>query len=255
MVAMSVLSDAVVLEILHNLDPEELRTCFATSTSVNCLASSNILWFRLYCSKYRGHFTPPPTFQELVAGAFSELNLDSLPWRVLVRIRIASSSDGPPTERLVGGGLHLEEAPMERWGMIDAEHVTRWPQCMVLRQPLQAMPLGRPVAYAELLVHGGASVGLVDSCHYAPRSHVGWRPESLGYHGDDGSLFANRCFGSVKFGPTFGLDPELVVPDDRTQAPRRADVIGVGIDHGSEEGKVKTAFFTKNGGLVGSVVT
>lgn len=259
------LNEAIFLEILHNLTPEELGPVSATATFVNESASSSILWYRIYSSLYRGNFTPPPTFQELVAGSFSDLDLACFPWKTLTGFRAGMTPKLPltPSSCLVGGRLQLEDAPVERCGMIGATHVGELTflstaQCMILRQPLKPMPLARPVAYVELLVHGGASMGLVDSCTYDPRSHIGWRPQSLGYHGDEGSIYFSGGYGGRKFGPSFGLDPELVVPNDATKAPRRADVVGVGIDHGIDHGaegsKEKTVFFTKNGELVGSMV-
>merc|ERR1712061_391637 len=103
-----------------------------------------------------------------------------------------------------------EDAPTERRGMIDIEHNSvrasffgGTTQCMVFKQPLKPMPLARPVAYVELMVHGGASVGLVDSCNYRPQAHIGWERQSLGYHGDEGALYFNSGFGGQKFGPPF----------------------------------------------------
>lgn len=258
---LSGLAEAILLEILHNLAPEDLGHVSAAATFVHDSASSSVLWYRMYCLAYRGHFKPPPTFQELVAGAFSDLELQSLPWKTLTRFRAALSPNLPLEERLVGGCLQLEDAPVERRGMIDAKHIggrssffMGSAQCMVLQQPMKPMPLARPVAYVELLVHGGASMGLVNSIEYNPHAHIGWHRESLGYHGDEGSIYFSSGFGGHKFGPSFGLDPELVVPNDATQAPRQADVVGVGIDYGMEESKAKSIFFTKNGGLVGSLV-
>merc|ERR1712032_923890 len=93
-------------------------------------------------------------------------------------------------------------------------------------QPLQ---LARPIAYVELFIRGGASVGLVGNPRYRKSAHIGWHAPSIGYHGDEGTLYCNNGVHSFEVGPTFGLDPQLVVANDRTRAPRKADVVGVGI--------------------------
>ncbi|PTB68692.1 SPRY-domain-containing protein [Trichoderma citrinoviride] len=58
---------------------------------------------------------------------------------------------------------------------------------------------------------------------------VGWEPESWGYHGDDGRCFTGQNIGRP-FGPVFNT----------------SDVIGCGVNF-----KDHTAFFTKNGQMIG----
>lgn len=58
----------------------------------------------------------------------------------------------------------------------------------------------------------------------------GWEPESFAYHGDDGQIFNNTTSGK-NYGPKFGT----------------LDVIGCGINF-----RTNTAFFTKNGHLLGT---
>jgi hypothetical protein len=57
----------------------------------------------------------------------------------------------------------------------------------------------------------------------------GWEPESFGYHGDDGNVFTSSTSGTT-YGPKYGT----------------LDVIGCGINF-----RTKTAFFTKNGHMLG----
>lgn len=57
----------------------------------------------------------------------------------------------------------------------------------------------------------------------------GWENNAWGYHGDDGSKFAEHGQGS-KYGPLYG----------------NGDVIGCGLDF-----KRGFSFFTKNGGYLG----
>jgi hypothetical protein len=269
---LSSLVEPVLWEILHNLPPKELGASAGVSRCVKQAAASPLLWFRVYCSAYRGHFTPPPTFHELAAGCLTELEVERFSWSALTRSRVSLvDSKLTTSDRLKGGHLQLQDAPSERQGMIDAMHpgghaglraFFGTQLCAVLQQPLRPLPLSRPLAYVELMVRGGASVGLVDQRDYDSHAHVGWKPESLGYHGDEGSLYYSSGYKSYKFGPSFGLDPELVVTNDVTNAPRRADVIGVGIDFstdGSHSEATSRAgngmvFFTKNGALVGSVI-
>lgn len=267
METLTALSDPVLLEVLHLLPARDMLLCFPACRSILQTGSSTLLWFRVYCAAYRGHFKPPPSFEELAAGAPTELGLNLFDWVALHRHRALLDSPKPLQERLTGT-LCLSDPGCERPGMIDAEHggssrgggfFGGGSQCAaVLRQPLEPLPLARPIAYVEVYIHGGASVGLVDSVSYSDKSHIGWRPNSLGYHGDEGSIYST-CMGlSVKnFGPTFGLDPKLVVPNDSSQAPRAADVVGVGIDFGPGGGCSETetgvVFFTKNGEYVGGL--
>ncbi len=60
----------------------------------------------------------------------------------------------------------------------------------------------------------------------------GWEPESFAYHGDDGQIFNNTTSGKP-YGPKFGT----------------LDVIGCGINF-----RTNTAFFTKNGHMLGMTV-
>jgi len=194
-----------------------------------------------------------------------QLDLEQFDWEKLCYYRAMLASALPAPERVAADGLQVCDAPAERPGMIDVVHerdrgISLWGTalCMVLKQPLAPLPLARPVAYAEVLIHGGSSVGLVGNVAYHKSAHIGWYETSLGYHGDEGSIYFNSGSSSHKFGPPFGLDPEFVVANDETRAPRRADVIGVGIDCGTSTGEAtgateKTIFFTKNGSMVGSM--
>jgi hypothetical protein len=236
------LIEPVLLEVMHALPPKDLAICRVVSRSLHQIASSSLLWFRVYSTVYRGNFKPPPSFTELAAGTLTELELARFPWHMLTQSHAMLSRTKPVGEQLKGGTLHLENVHTEPGGMIDAENQTErapragWHdsrpgsnlQCVVLQQPLQPLPLARPLAYVELLVHGGASVGLVKRSDYPHHSHVGWHDESLGYNGDNGLIYYSG--GIFRFGPTFGFDPELVVSNDAKIAPQRADVVGVGID-------------------------
>ncbi|RFU71756.1 hypothetical protein TARUN_10506 [Trichoderma arundinaceum] len=62
---------------------------------------------------------------------------------------------------------------------------------------------------------------------------VGWEPESWGYHGDDGRCFTGQNIGRP-FGPVFNS----------------GDVIGCGVNF-----RDHTAFFTKNGQMIGVAFT
>lgn len=259
---MSMLIEPAVLEILDCLPPRDLFQIGSAAASLRRLAALPHLWFRVYCSAFRGHLAAPPTFSELAAGAPTELAVDKFPWREMACHRAGLAISGPAAKILVGSGLRVEHAPSARAGMIDAEHPGRVTffgsqQSAVLDRALRALPLVRPVAYAELFVHGGASIGLLRRDAHKANSHIGWVPGSLGYHGDEGSLWCGSSTraGSLGFGPSFGLDPQVVVSNDNNHAPRHADVIGVGIDFAQEgEEAPSTAFFTKNGKFIGSVV-
>jgi hypothetical protein len=57
----------------------------------------------------------------------------------------------------------------------------------------------------------------------------GWEPDSFAYHGDDGQIFSNTTSGKA-YGQKFST----------------LDVIGCGINF-----RTNTAFFTKNGQMIG----
>lgn len=60
----------------------------------------------------------------------------------------------------------------------------------------------------------------------------GWEPDSYAFHGDDGQVFSNTTSGKA-YGPKFGT----------------LDVIGCGINF-----RTNTAFFTKNGHMLGKLL-
>jgi len=266
--------EPVLCEILHMLPSTDMARCLGSNRLLAEVGSVPALWFRAYCVAYRGHLDPPPSFEELAAGAPTDLALDAFDWSSLCKHRAQLLSKKTLQERL-SGTLQLSDPGRERLGMIDAEHVLQGYRLSgsisggVLRERMEPLPLMRPIAYVELYVHGGASAGLVDSVSYPSSSHIGWRNKSIGYHGDEGSIYAEAgdalaSFRAIGFGPTFGLDPQLVVPNDSSRAPRAADVIGVGIDFppqqdagNDEQGPagagMGTVFWTKNGEYVGGL--
>jgi len=73
------------------------------------------------------------------------------------------------------------------------------------------------------------SIGLVSERFPSWGSQPGWRPDSFGYHGDDGNAFCGRGTADAAhtgYGPTFGI----------------GDTVGCGIDYGQQ-----SVFFTCNG--------
>lgn len=261
--------DVILHELLHFLSPADFTPAFASCQIVRRVVDDEGFWFQVYCVAFRGNFAPPPTFRELEAGSLPELHLGAFSWATLVHFRSALVGGMPATDRL-RGSLHVEEAPLDRAGMLDVEHragghrrslFSGSQNAAVLQQALQPLPLARKVAYVELLVNGGASLGLVSSADPEDK-HIGWERGSIGYHGDEGSIYVSSGWSGRKFGPSFGLDPELAVPNDRNHAPRRADCIGLGIDyeHAEEGGDgaddpvaSPLLFFTKNGNFIGSM--
>uniref|UniRef100_A0A0C9S914 TSA: Wollemia nobilis Ref_Wollemi_Transcript_2324_1228 transcribed RNA sequence n=1 Tax=Wollemia nobilis TaxID=56998 RepID=A0A0C9S914_9CONI len=96
-------------------------------------------------------------------------------------------------------------------------------------------PVGRLLYYFEMTVHNGgerdsgASIGFTDE-HSPKNKHVGWEPNTFGYHEDDGQFYHN-CGWGLPFGPTY----------------TNGDTVGAGINNVS-----KDVFFTKNEEFVGS---
>lgn len=222
------------------------------------MSSTEQFWFKVYSTAFRGHFAPPPSFRDLKAGSMPQLHLTAFQWKDLVCFRSTLANGLPAAERLTGG-LSVEDAPSGRAGMLDASNASPGgffssQKGAVLQQPLQPLPLARPVAYVELLVNGGASVGLVTNPQ-CDNQHIGWGRGTIGYHGDSGDLYiSSGGKAHSKIGPTFGLDPEMVLPNDAGHAPRHADCVGVGIDYRQSSGDGGSdsplLLFTKNGELV-----
>jgi len=97
------------------------------------------------------------------------------------------------------------------------------------------MPRQCGIYYFEITVISkgkeGRMVGIGFSGPKVALSRIpGWEPDSYAYHGDDGQLFSNTTSGR-SYGPKFGT----------------LDVIGCGINF-----RTNTAFFTKNGHLLGT---
>mmetsp|Transcript_28567 Transcript_28567/g.53740 ORF Transcript_28567/g.53740 Transcript_28567/m.53740 type:complete len:315 (-) Transcript_28567:167-1111(-) len=69
------------------------------------------------------------------------------------------------------------------------------------------------------------SIGLATKNYPMNDSMPGWKPNSFGYHSDDGSTFGN-CVRQASYGPTFGV----------------GDVVGCGLDY-----ETRTLFYTLNG--------
>ncbi|CAN8106356.1 unnamed protein product [Discula destructiva] len=96
------------------------------------------------------------------------------------------------------------------------------------------MPLQCGLYYFEVTVltkkHTDTTIGIGFSAKEVSLSRApGWEPESWGYHGDDGHVFASQNVGK-HYGPTFST----------------GDTIGCGVNFSSG-----TAFFTKNGKFLG----
>lgn len=90
--------------------------------------------------------------------------------------------------------------------------------------------------YFEMTVKDGGQKGMIgigftDKQYFKHSSQPGWKPNSYGYHGDDGKLYCAQIFGK-RYGPRFTT----------------GDVVGAGINYAKDE-----IFFTKNGTLLPSV--
>jgi hypothetical protein len=118
------------------------------------------------------------------------------------------------------------------WALSRARHPEIKDSTVILDRPIVAINRER---YFEVVIqksseHDGVSLGLCHSGYELLRSHPGWYPSSVGYHGDDGRFYVG--------------DP------DRKQHSaslfiKKGEVAGCGIlDH-------DLVFFTRNGNLVG----
>lgn len=88
-----------------------------------------------------------------------------------------------------------------------------------------------PLMSISLIVALSTTIAVGFSTRNAALSRpVGWEPESWGYHGDDGRCFTGQNIGRP-FGPVFNS----------------GDVIGCGVNF-----RDHTAFFTKNGQMLGT---
>ncbi|PSR87304.1 CTLH/CRA C-terminal to lish motif domain-domain-containing protein [Coniella lustricola] len=96
------------------------------------------------------------------------------------------------------------------------------------------MPLQCGLYYYEVTIlsrkHNDTTIGIGFSGKNVSMNRApGWEPESWGYHGDDGHIFASQNVGK-NYGPTFSV----------------GDTIGCGVNF-----RTHTAFFTKNGKHLG----
>ena len=239
----------VQLEILSCLEPREIGRVAAVSRMCHKADRTPLLWFHVYSRLFRDHLPAPPRFDAIRRGAATALPIKAFDWRTLTIRRAVIDAD---RFHLVSDILDIRAAPD---GMVDAELLAGWSRTAsaVLRHPLVPLPLARPLAYVEAWIDGGASVGLI-SATKTPRhpreAHVGWECGTIGYHGDDGRIYRADQTGR-RFGPTFGFDPARVYRNAGPEVPRQPDVVGVGVERGSD-GR-EQAFFTKNAALVGAV--
>ena len=237
------------LEVLSWLEPREIGRIATVSRAGRNADRTPLLWFQVYSRLFRHHLPAPPRFRDILRGAATALPINAFDWRTLTIRRAVIDAD---RFHLVSDILDIRAAPD---GMVDAELLAGWSRTAsaVLRHPLVPLPLARPLAYVEAWIVGGASVGLI-SATKTPRhpreAHVGWECGTIGYHGDDGRIYRADQTGR-RFGPTFGFDPARVYRNAGPDVPRRPDVVGVGVERGSD-GR-EQAFFTKNAALVGAV--
>ena len=237
------------LEVLSCLEPRDIGRIAAVSRAGHNADRTRLLWFQVYSRLFRHHLPEPPRFRDILRGAATALPINAFDWRTLTIRRAVIDAD---RFHLVSDILDIRAAPD---GMVNAELLAGWSRTAsaVLRHPLVPLPLARPLAYVEAWIVGGASVGLI-SATKTPRhpreAHVGWECGTIGYHGDDGRIYRADQTGR-RFGATFGFDPARVYRNAGPDVPRRPDVVGVGVERGSDGHE--QAFFTKNAALVGAV--
>ncbi len=249
-------NDDVVIEVLSWLEPREIGRAAVISPLYHKADRTPLLWFHVYSRLFRHHLPAPPRFRDIQRGAATALPIKDFDWRTLTIRRAVTDAD---RFHLVSDILDIRAAPD---GMVDAELLAGWSgtASAVLRHQLVPLPLARPLAYVEAWIVGGASVGLVTTLvpgtavaatpDFLGEAHVGWRSSTIGYHGDDGRIYRGDQTGR-RFGPTFGFDPARVYRNAGPEVPRQPDVVGVGVERGSD-GR-EQAFFTKNAALVGAV--
>ena len=248
-------NDDVVIEVLSWLEPREIGRAAAISRMYHKADRTPLLWFHVYSRLFRHHLPAPPRFRDIRRGAATALPIKAFDWRTLAIRRAVIDAD---RFHLVSDILDIRAAPD---GMVDAELLAGWSRTAsaVLRHELVPLPLARPLAYVEAWIVGGASVGLMTTLVPGtvaagtppfPQAHVGWFSSTIGYHGDDGRIYEANQSGR-QFGPTFGFDPARVYRNAGPEVPRRPDVVGVGVERGSDGHE--QVFFTKNAALVGAV--
>ena len=237
------------LEVLSCLEPRDIGRIAAVSRAGHNADRTRLLWFQVYSRLFRHHLPEPPRFRDILRGAATALPINAFDWRTLTIRRAVIDAD---RFHLVSDILDIRAAPD---GMVNAELLAGWSRTAsaVLRHPLVPLPLARPLAYVEAWIVGGASVGLISATktpRYPREAHVGWECGTIGYHGDDGRIYRADQTGR-RFGATFGFDPARVYRNAGLDVPRRPDVVGVGVERGSDGHE--QAFFTKNAALVGAV--
>jgi SPRY domain len=99
--------------------------------------------------------------------------------------------------------------------------------------------------FTECVAIGLSTSGFRMSCRMP-----GWDQHSVGYHGDDGTVFYRRQVEKSKFGPAFmaHLKDSNETEEETDKAPAR-NIIGCGIDY-----EKNAVFFTRNGEFLGYAV-
>jgi hypothetical protein len=93
------------------------------------------------------------------------------------------------------------------------------------------------------------AVGLSTEGFHVSSRLPGWDSYSVGYHGDDGTLFYKRQVERRKFGPAFVNPSKNMIDEEGSQGCDNNNIVGCGIDY--RQGAV---FYTLNGAFLGYAV-